>query len=89
MSDSPYCECGEIQTAGHIEDSCPRTKFVGVEKLHKAEPKAMIPWLENLENLVTRLMLTTYLDVYLSIFYLSSYLLYFVFVLFICTYSKF
>lgn len=56
MSESPHCECGEVQTVRHIV--CPRTNFIGgVEKLRKAEPEAIL----RLEILESRLQ--TYLNV--------------------------
>jgi hypothetical protein len=49
MSESPFCECGEEQTVRHIVDTCPGTRFEGgIEKLHRAEPEAII-WMKNLK----------------------------------------
>lgn len=43
------CVCIRFITVGHIEITCPKTKFIAViKKLHRPESEAIM-WLENLE----------------------------------------
>jgi len=49
VTDTPLCECGQIQTIKHIVKSCPRTKYEGgIAKLPKGGSEVQ-DWLRNLE----------------------------------------
>ena len=46
LAQSPSCECGQRQTMNHIVDTCPLTKFEGLNLLHEADDDAVV-WLES------------------------------------------
>ena len=47
LAQSPSCDCGQRQTANHIVDTCPLTKFEGgLNLLHGADDDVVM-WLES------------------------------------------
>jgi len=49
MTDTPLCECRQVQTIKHIVESCPWTKYEGgIAELHKGGSEAQ-DWLCNLK----------------------------------------
>lgn len=45
MKNSPLCDCGQIQTIGHVAEECSQTRYKGgIEGLHKGDDGAM-DWL--------------------------------------------